>query len=167
MAEIIYTPTPPPADLGPFVTFHLPSGLTGVDEVSIVPGYFEGIPQIWRLHTSWVELTTDATVANRSVNIHRYLDLLATMKAEFYRGAALAASSTGYFAINSLKFTYGGFFSSAVIAGVDNLIIRAFEKLKISIGTGKAGDVFSGNITLEYLNPKYGMRDPYTPGKGG
>lgn len=165
MAEFIYTPTPPPADLGPFVDYE--RTITGSDEVKIVPGYWEGIPQIWRLHNLRVELTTDGTVANRNIWCVHYLDLLNNRTMESARCAVIPASSTDYLEINSLVNQYGTFYTTTDVGSFSNLLFKAFECIRIFFASGQAGDVCVIRMQLEYMNRKYGMRDPYTPGKGG
>lgn len=104
----------------------------------------------WKIIAGAITLVNDATVANRNLILATYNETPTLDGQIYFTMPNLAASATGYYYIKrsatcDTGSTNGG---TAYIVIPDGLIINKTGFLRISVGTGKAGDSFSGVLTV-------------------
>lgn len=168
MASEIYIPTPPTIKAGPFITIY--KKIAGNEYLRVVPGVMKGIPQVWRLHEARLQVATDATVADRHLQINNYTFGAYGVSNElsYIKGDDVPASSSGYLTFNSRSFTSGTFTADGEHVGDPNFLIIGNGYVHISVGTGKTGDIFKIMAVFEYMNRKLGIPTPYDiEGEGG
>lgn len=109
-----------------------------------------GAGRRWRIHSMMVSLTTDATVADRRIRIHKYDNPSTSNETQMtVYGTTRAASGSTSVGIGPV-----GFLSSATLGGAHAGVAYPIDldvsmSLTVSIEAGVAGDSFTGFVHLE------------------
>ena len=132
--------------------------IAGNGEIRIYAGKYLEVPNVYELIAARLVLTTDATVANREVQIRCVTEVLTVLD---HSGDAVAASSAATHQIHNIN--YASNFSTAPFLGLGRLGITLqgdSEHLYITVTNGVAGDLLEARLVFRWLNWELGMEQP-------
>jgi len=164
MAIITHNITPPTLEASPFIDVEVI--MTGVDYFYVNAGWWEAIPQIYRVIGCHLNLITSADVANRQARIQcqRNLGTGNNYAYKHYKTANVAASQNVHIGISGLIAAKGSAtegWDHAWTLQENDLLIKGDDRALLYIYSGEAADSVVGWFRLEYLNRKYGIKTPY------
>ena len=133
--------------------------IAGTDELKIYAGSLFDVPNVWEIAAARLVLTTDATVANRFLQLRQVTSISTLFDA---KGDAVAASS----AVTHLFVPIST--ESATITAAWCGIARDFcliqgdgEYVYVTVDTGKPGDTVTCRLLFRWKNWELGMLPPY------
>lgn len=145
----------------------------GTESFEIYAGYNLEVPNCWELVEASFSIVTDATVANRYLQVNKYIEPALLVSYQFQSDPIAASTSSGLVLMKTSDYSNLGLKTGLyyVPTSVGTLREKAVaiagnNSLRFLVNTGKAGDVCTVICQLRWLNWELGLDYPEMFGKG-